>query len=193
MDSDRRPSRVPGPDRRAQSVFDYAIGASLFIVVVVGAIAFMPSAFSALGDDGGVSEGDRLIADRAAENLAESEFGRSPGGGLDVTCVVAYFEGSSSCGFRSGHTPALDAGVAERHPINVTIEADIDRISDERERLCWDSASRGLATVNSGNCGDSGDVFLGAGPSAEDNVNYVTASRAAVIGDQEVYILVRSW
>lgn len=193
MDAKDSPSGVSGPDARAQSVFDYAIGASLFIVVVVGVIAFMPSAFSALTDEGGVSAGDRLIADRAAENLVESGFDRIDAGRLNLYCVVAYFEGSGICGFESGQTPALDAGIAERHPINVTIEADIDPSSSERELLCWDSSTGRLADNAGPNCDDASDVPLTAGSSAEANVNYVTVSRAAVIGDREVYVLVRSW
>lgn len=174
-------------------MFDYAIGASLFIVVVVGVIAFMPSAFAGLNDDGGVSEGDRLVADRAAENLVESGLDRTGDGRLDIHCVLAYFEGTGICGFESGRTPALDAGIAERQPINVTIEADVERLSSERERLCWDTAAGELQAVSTGNCGGSPDVALAAGSSAADNVNYVTVTRAATIGDQEVYILVRTW
>jgi len=184
---------MSGQGTRAQSVFDYAIGASLFIVVVVGVIAFMPSAFSALNDDGGVSAGDRLIADRAAENLVESGFARTEDGRLKAHCVVAYFEGSGICGFESGQTPGIDAGIAERHPINVTIEADFRTLSNERERLCWDTDTDSLKRLGSTACADSSDVSLTAGSKAKENVNYVTVSRAATIGGREVYVLVRSW
>jgi len=193
MDSRRPPSRVSGPADRAQSVFDYAIGVSLFIVVVVGVIAFVPVAFSALNDTGGVSSGDELVADRAADNLVESAFVSSTSGHLDPECVAAYFDGTSECGFRSGTTLAPDAGVAAHHPINVTVEADINQTNDKREALCWDRDAGELETVASGACGGSADVRLAAGPDPTENENFVTVSRSATLAGEEVYVLVRSW
>lgn len=187
--------RTVGRADRGQSVFDYSIGISIFLVVVLGVLLFVPTAFGALNDDTGVTPSDRVAAERAADYLAESALvEHTQGGRANVGCLLAFFDDGTGCGFQSGNALSLDAGLTATQRVNVTIEADISAVSSGRETLCWDdtgtaSSPPGFVTVNSGQC----DTPFAAGPSVVNNENYVTATRTIDLGGQEVYLFVRAW
>jgi hypothetical protein len=173
---------------RAQSVLDFAVGVSLFLIVVVGVFAFIPTAFGAVSDDGGADGEDAVAAERVADYLVETALASSDASvELDRFCTLAYFEDADRCGFESGNTLAADSALAETQPLNVTIEGETSDGDDERELLCWTGS--GLDKVAS--CGTG--TPLTAGSSAAANENFVAATRVARFDGRTVFVVVRTW
>lgn len=90
--SDRRNDRGPAhtPDR-AQTTIDYAVGVSVFLLVVAFVFAFVPSLVGPFtGDD----TSSVVVADRAADRLAGDLLVQTPThpSALNTTCTVAFFE-----------------------------------------------------------------------------------------------------
>ena len=212
MTGKRPPSRGSGPSDRAQSVFDYSIGISIFVVVILGVLLFVPTAFASFGGSGN-GPADGLTAQRGADHLTGSILASS-GGESDFSfgCTLLLFRGSAShpsvdrspaeCGFQPGASLASKLGYTDTQPANVTIEADIDSDPD-REILCWDSDANPptsdadsdvLKGVGDGDCGDAAaDVPLSRGSSAADNGNFAAAERYGTLKNQPVYVVVRVW
>ncbi|MFB6139045.1 MAG: hypothetical protein ABEJ26_01260 [Halosimplex sp.] len=198
-----------GFTERGQSVFDFSIGVSLFLIVVLGVLVFVPTAFGSFTSGGGGGVGDGLAADQAADYLTESAFATdSSPSKLDSDCVLVFFTGTkdrsdvaaepADCGFERGVDLASNASLdANRLSVNVTIER--RRPTDPgRKRLCWDADAElsdpRLIPVSDPDCGSSpDDVRLTAGPSAANNENYATAERYARFAEEGVYLVVRVW
>jgi hypothetical protein len=184
-------------DERGQSVYDYAIGVSLFLVVVFGVFAFLPTAFDSV-EAGTASGADEVAAERTADYLVETAFTNASAERLDrrprVSCVVALYEDGTACGFGAGTPLAVDAGLTRGRPINVTVETD----RDTGTALCWDGDGNRLVPVTSPDCTPSSvdDVsFRNApgGSNAAQNQEFATAVRSAHLGDRDVYVVVRTW
>lgn len=183
-------ARTPvGSADRAQSVFDYSIGVSLFIVVVLGVLVFVPTAFGTLTDGAGSDGGDSLAAERAAEYLTRTGFtDNGTASTLTAECTTAFFEDADACGFTSGNLSS-DAGLGANQPLNVTIEANATG-NVGRERLGWNATTGALE--RSGVCGDD-CVSLTAGSSAVANGDYVVATRSGRLDGDVVTVVVRRW
>jgi hypothetical protein len=177
-----------GVGDRGQSVFDFSIGVSLFLVVVLAVLVFVPTAFGSLSDDAGIDSEDTLAAERVADYLVETALDRSAASpGLDPICVLTYFGDGTECSFASDDSFAADSARAETQPLNVTIEADVTG-GDAREILCY----QGGSLVPAASCG-TGDTRLTAGPSELRNRNYVAATRLAQLQGRDVFVVVRTW
>lgn len=204
MERDSQRRRV-GVGRRAQSVFDFSIGVSLFLIVVIGVLAFVPTAFDSFTAGAGGGAGDGSAAERAADYLAESALAPT----FDTDCTLLLFTRTTGrsdiavtpgdCGFEQGTELASNASVDERDiAVNVTVER--RKPADPgRERLCW-NADAGLfddrlTSVGNADCDPSSseDVALTAGASAANNGNYAVAERFGRLGEEGVYLVVRVW
>ena len=187
----RRDTHRVGVGDRGQSVFDFSIGVSLFLVVVLAVLVFVPTAFGSLSDDSGVDNEDRLAAERVADHLVETALAGSDGQpGLDRACVLAYFDNGVGCGFETGSSVGVESARAPTQPLNVTIEADVVGDSD-REVLCWDRSAEVVDHV--ANCGDADDTAFAAGSSAVRNENYVASTRLTEFETSDVFVVVRTW
>ncbi|WP_436929874.1 DUF7287 family protein [Halosimplex halobium] len=198
-----------GADDRGQSVFDFSIGVSLFLVVVLGVIVFVPTAFGSFTSGAGGGAGDGLAADRAATYLSESALRDSGASvGLDTECTLLFFTGRmndpdltvtpSDCGLEQAASLASNASLdASRRTVNVTVER--RKPTDPgRELLCWDTdgglSGSPLVSVDEPACDPTAtDVRLTAGPSAANNQEYATAERYVSLGREGVYLVVRVW
>lgn len=204
------PNRRVGIDRRAQSVFDFSIGVSLFLIVVIGVLAFIPTAFGSFTSDAGGGAGDGIAADKAATYLTESALaGDTTPPRLDSDCTILFFTGTMDrpdvnveppdCGLEQAVPFASNASLeSPRVSVNVTIERGKPTTSG-REKLCWDTdaslSSNRLVPVDDAVCdpSTSDDVKLTAGPSAAKNDNYAVAKRHTKLEQEGVYLVVRTW
>lgn len=196
--------RASGTDR-AQSVFDFSIGVSLFLIVVIAVLVFLPTAFAALDDGGGVSASDRNAANRAADTIVSKGFGDSDRPNtFNYFCLIAFFDDRSDCGFEAGRSPAADASLDPQRPLNVTASADLD--ADGRlERLCWNGnapATEGGSVTPWVPAGDSEcQIPFATETSAAANVEYTSATRVGTLQTLDrggtsrpmVYVTVRTW
>jgi len=205
-----RSKRWVGFTDRGQSVFDFSIGVSLFLVVVVGVLVFAPTAFTSFTSDAGGGAGDGPAAERAATYLAESALStEGSSSAFDTDCTLLVFTQTAArsdigvtpddCGFERGAALASNASLdAPQVAVNVTIER--RKPTDPgRQRLCWD-ADAGLFDDRLTPVGDaacdpssSDDVVLTAGASAANNENYAVAERYGRFAGEGVYLVVRTW
>ncbi|WP_167837443.1 DUF7287 family protein [Halosimplex halophilum] len=180
-----------GADDRGQSVFDFSIGVTLFLVVVLGVVVFVPTAFGSLSDDSGIDDEDRLAAERVADHLADTALSGSEGQpGLARHCVLAFFDGGVSCGFGTGNSIAADTAGAVNQPFNVTIEKDIGG-NGHMDVACWDEGAEDIVRVSA--CPAGSGTVLARGPNANRNRNYVTVKRFAQFEGENVFVVVRAW
>jgi hypothetical protein len=206
----RRDTHRVGVGDRGQSVFDFSIGVSLFLIVVLGVLVFVPTAFPSFTADAGGGAGDGLAADRAATYLTESALGSDrASAGFDTDCTLLFFTGSTDhpdiavepgdCGLERAVPLASNASVEpDQLTVNVTIER---RKPDDpgRQRLCWnaDAGLTGDRLVPTGDSdcapSSSDDIDLTAGPSAKNNQNYAIAERYGYFVEEGVYLVVRAW
>lgn len=204
MRRNRTRRSMVGCDQRGQSVFDYAVGVSVFLVVVFGVLVFVPTAFGSFGggDPGGA--GDGVAADRAVDHLAgtilDAEGGDS---GLDTGCTVLFFDGNtghpdvdepkSDCELDSPRSGTLEErlGLSSTTSANVTIQADF---GSGREVACWDVDAGALVSARASAC-DVGtdDVQFSAGPRPVDNPEFASAERSETVAGTNVYVVVRVW
>jgi len=97
--------RVHG-SARGQTVLDFAIGMSVFLLAVGFVFAFVPSLLEPFSAD----EGARMIvAERGAAHLTETSLsaGSAPGV-LSTACTVGFFEGTSPAEEDCGWTHDAD-------------------------------------------------------------------------------------
>ncbi len=159
----RRPGRSRRGDRRAQTTMDYAVGVSLFLLVVAFVFAFVPTMFDPFAGE----QGQSMVADRAATQLSSDLLGDpATPYALDGECVEDFFNRSavgdggipSQCGYE---TRDLSAALGVSGGLNVTVE-------------------RGGSVVHS------------AGPPSTGN-SVVTAQRFVTVDGREHRLYVRAW
>jgi len=184
-------------DDRGQSVYDYAIGVSLFLVVVFGAFAFLPTALNSVEAEA-VSDADEIAAERTADYLTETAFANASAERSDrrlrVSCVIALYDDGTACGFERGTPLAVDAGLTRERPVNVTVETD----RDTGIVLCWDGGGSRLVAASSPDCTPSTDADVSfrnatGASSVAQNREFATAVRTARLGQRDVYVVVRTW
>jgi hypothetical protein len=181
-----RQARARG-NQRAQTALDFAIGVSVFLIVIVGVLAFVPSVF---GGTGAPADGEiGITANRVAGFLAGDGFAPAEQPNeLKNECVLAFFADTADCGFGAGNGVASDVGVSENRGLNVTVQADLDT-DPALERVCWDASGNSLVTAGNPDC----DTPYTAGPVASRNDEFETARRTSRLGGIRVFVVVRAW
>lgn len=192
-------SKVSQSPRRGQTTLDFAIGISLFLVVLVFVFSFVPGMLEPFE-----TAGDRtaVVADRIGDGLAQGQLGH-PGEPfvLDTDCAVEFFNDSryedglgSPGGCRYDGTEVHDRlGIRDRASVNVTLAGNASAGVDGSSTLCWDGSSDALAQVGSGDCaGDDVRLTTGTSPPANNDVT-VTARRVVSLADEDVTMKVVVW
>jgi len=157
---------------RAQTTIDFAIGISLFLVVVAFVLAFVPTIFTPFETTEGPGTADRIATSLATDRLGDPTDPYT----LNETCTNAFFEqlnngtdAPGSCLYNtSADTTATLLALDGARNVNVTI-----RRSD-------------------GTIADTG-VRLAAGPTPPDTTSVSSATRAVSLSGQTRRLLVRTW
>lgn len=175
--------QLPDGRWRAQTTIDFAIGASVFLVVVAFVIAFVSGMLAPFEAVDPTQAADRFAAMLAGDLLGHPSDGRT----IDPVCTAAFFTQiqngateTDACRF-DGDDTDLESTFATDHTVNVTIEKRTGGIAT----LEYDGTT---ATLN-----DGGNTPLRAGPSAAGR-SQVTVSRQVVLLDGRSHqLVVRVW
>jgi hypothetical protein len=200
---------------RGQTTLDFAIGVSLFLIVVVYVLAFIPGMFAPFDR---AQEAETVAVDRVASNLVEGQLADpSEPYRLHRDCTIAFFNDSaentdgdgtysrgSDCGFRDVDLKPRIA-IDDVRRVNVSIRGDVNDVDggedDDIEVLCFDANDDRIVDggdAASGNqCdpfGGDGDVLLQAGePIPEGSESVATARRVVHFRNETVAVEVRMW
>jgi len=192
-------TRSPLRERpRGQTTLDFAIGISIFLVVMVFVFSFVPGTlqpFVFTGTD------HPVVADRLGDRLAQGQLGHPDEPFvLNSTCAVEFFNESryddglgspSECRY-DGSELHERAGVTNRTNVNITLEGNTTASVDGSTTLCWDDSTDALAQVG-GSC-SAGDVRLATGsPPPTANDVSVTARRVVALDGEDVTMRVVVW
>ncbi|MFC6614739.1 hypothetical protein ACFQAS_07180 [Halopenitus salinus] len=164
---------------RAQTALDFAIGASVFLVVVAFVVAFIPGLLAPFEAVEPTQAADRFAITLAGDLLTDPASGPADGRVIDPVCTAAFFTQmqddateTTDCRF-DGDDTDLRSTLATDHAVNVTIE---NRTGE-------------IATMEY----DGENTPLRAGPSAGGRAQ-VTVSRQVVLLDGRSHrLVVRVW
>jgi len=158
---------------RAQTTIDFAIGVSLFLIVVAFVITFVPTIFAPFESAEGPQTADRIATSLSTDRLGDPAEPYL----LNETCTTGLFDqlnggsdASPNCQFNtSADTTAELFALDGTHDANVSIH-DLDG---------------GVAAVD--------DTTLSAGPALPDTRSVTSAQRIVSIDGETYRLLVRVW
>lgn len=188
---------------RAQTTLDFAIGVSVFLVVVTFVLVFIPGIVDPFVD--GDSE-DPVVANRVADSLSHGMLGDpAEPNVLDSPCTLAFFEEGngdpgytvpSDCRFEDNDVTVnervgVQARIGAPYGLRVRVVGDVDGDS-ATDVLCNDGGT--LTDASPGSCGGTAYTVGGTPP---ESVGSVSVARRAVylpVGrGADVTILVEVW
>ncbi|MEA5386917.1 hypothetical protein VB779_07500 [Haloarculaceae archaeon H-GB11] len=176
--------------KRAQTTLDFAVGISIFLLLVGFVFVFAPGFLDPF-TTGPVEE--TVAVNRVADELTLDLLGGpTEGYVLEDDCTAAFFDDRSPghCRF-SGATLNERVGLAPRHNVNVTVSGNVTEPPSGNRILCWDDGADELFEVGSGSCGSA--VTLAAGPNPVDEAETVTAHRTVALDGTDVTLEVEMW
>lgn len=182
---------------RAQTTLDFAIGISIFLLIVLFVFVFIPGTLDPFTV--GAQE-QTVTSDRVADSLSEGLLG-DPATPyvLDRYCTVAFFaeapdgDPPGACRY-SGDDLQDWVGVKSRQSLNITVSGNTTAAIDGSNVLCWDEDAASLAETGSGSPCVSSDTRLTAGDAPPtDNAATVIARRVVHLAAQDVTIRVVMW
>jgi hypothetical protein len=170
---------------RGQTVLDFAVGVSVFLIVVAFVFAFIPGTLDPFTTGG--SE-EPVVANRVADSLAEGMLGAPENPNvLDSTCTLEFFEegedgaGSvpSECRFEGGVALTERVGIEGRgdagYGVRISLIADLGDGDRTANTLCHDGS--GIVEADPGSCSGTPYAIGSTPPSDTDSVS---VSRRAV-------------
>jgi hypothetical protein len=158
---------VPGADDRGQTIQDFAVGVSVFVLVVAFALAYLPTTIVPFDD--GAAEPSAAVAEGLATNvLADLSAGGAPNT-LDPNRTAALFRSAD------GDDVRADYGLRTVTSANVTLE--------------WLDGQR-VSVLSIG--GPNRTVTPAAGDPAPTN-SAETATRIVRLGPDRYRLVVRVW
>lgn len=186
-------ARRTGASGRGQTTLDFALGASLFLLALLGVLIFVSGTIQPFAEG---SQEDIGVADRVADGLAEGLLAEpATPHVLNATCTVEFFEDNSPDYCRHEGDDLTDrVGVKDWQYVNVTMQTNLTTEAGE-ETVCWDQASEGIVARSDGDCDTaSGDVLFTVGPTAPESAgDTVTARRVVSINGTDTTMHVEVW
>ncbi|UIO98513.1 hypothetical protein Hbl1158_08035 [Halobaculum sp. CBA1158] len=161
---------------RGQTTIDYAIGVSVFLLVVAFVFAFSPSLTAPFTGD---ATDAVVVADRSADRLANDLLVADPArpAALDAACTAGFFDTTEPVGDCRYETDASDltGALGIGSPVRTANVTLVD--GDEIRTL-----------------GDGGNaVRLAAGPSPPRGADVSVARRAVLLDGSDAIVVVRVW
>lgn len=181
--------------QRGQTTIDFAIGVSLFLLVVVFVFLFVPDLLDPFNS--GTQE-ETVAVNRVADELSQRQLGTASDlYVLNATCTVRFFDNASApnCGFDDKQPFDDQMNIDARQRINVTFtRLDGTNVSDPDNVLCWDD-SKDAVTTKTGSCNTgSGDVVFRRGESLPvGSSSSVSARRVVTLDGRAVSMTVVMW
>jgi len=184
-------AKVSGRDRsreRGQTTLDFALGASLFLLALIGVLVFVSGTMEPFTQG---SQEDIGVADRVADSLAEGLLvDPAEPHVLDATCTVEFFADNSPSDCRhSGSNLTERVGVKNWQLVNVSMQTDLTGGPDE-EIVCWDNTDDRVVDRGAAAC----DRQFTIGPTPPPRVgDTVTARRVVTINGTDTTMRVEVW
>lgn len=177
-----------GSAGRGQTTLDFAIGMSLFLVVLLGMLLFVTGTMQPFTQG---SQEDIGVADRVADSLAEGLLGDPAKPHVaDTTCTVEFFDDNSPSYCRhDGPNLTSRVGVKSWQLVNVTMQANLTA-DDGEEILCWDDSNEKIVHRGSGDCDRA--FVIGSNPPAGSG-NTVTSRRIVTVEKVDATLRVEVW
>lgn len=184
---------------RGQTTLDFAIGVSIFLIVVVYVLAFVPGMLQPFVES---QEENTIVADRAADQLTQSMLGapETPFV-LETDCTVAFFGGPDpgDCRFDSGQNLKERLGLvgnpAGTGPnLQVEIRGNVSLANaDGDDTVCWDADNDRLIEDDDSDCDSTDTVFEIGGSPPTQREGVVVSRRVVSIDNSTVTVFVRVW
>jgi hypothetical protein len=184
---------------RAQTTLDFAIGISVFLLIVLFVFIFIPGTLDPFTV--GAQE-QTVTSDRVADSLSEGLLG-DPAEPyvLDRFCTVEFFaeapDGNPPVACRYDGADLQEwVGVKSRQSLNITVSGNTTAGVSGSNVLCWDDGGASLAEPGAAGtpCDDGADVRLTAGDAPPtDNAATVRARRVVSLAAEDVTIRVVMW
>lgn len=177
---------------RGQTTLDFALGISIFIVVILFVFTFVPGLLDPFALN---SEEDTVLVGQLADRLAQDTLGDPTEPFiLDRSCTVAFFANKTPGRCRYGGDTLHDRlNIPSSQNVNITIERNATVGSSSPDTLCWDDSGKELvAADNTGAC----DTELTAGESPRSggqNPATITARRVVSLAGEDVTMKVVVW
>ena len=176
--------------RRGQTTLDFALGISLFLIVLVVVFQFIPGLLQPFNSG---TQDETVAVDRIADQLAGSLLAESSSPYVLLTdCTKEFFDDNSpgACP-HSGLTLNERIGVQDYRNVHVLIEGNITG-TDGTDTLCWDDSGEGevVEEQDPSDC----DVKYAAGPTQSSNsASTVSARRVVWIDGYDATLVVEVW
>ncbi|SDZ87914.1 hypothetical protein SAMN04488065_0963 [Haloplanus vescus] len=178
---------------RGQTTIDFAIGTSVFLLVVAFVVAFIPGIFQPF--TGGPQEelaGIDRVADTVVYDLLDGD-GDGNRATLDRRCTIAFFDDDGTdtgCAFDDSEPLSEQVALTSGHHANVTVVAgDPDTAGGSQYPVCADG---GQITVSDTDTCSSG-VALDAGEPLPPNGASVIGRRVVSVDGITATVVVRMW
>lgn len=183
---------------RAQTTIDFAIGISIFLLVVVYVLAFVPGMLEPFVES---QNQNTIVADRAADQLTQGMLGSAERPFmLGVECTVAFFGGPDpgDCRFDATATPEERLGLVGYPPgtgpnLQVEIRGNVSLASGGVDTVCWDADADQLVEADDTACSDPNDTVFEIGDDLPTQQGVVVSRRVVSIDDTTATVFVRVW
>jgi len=176
---------------RAQTTIDFAIGATIFLAVLLFTFSFVPGILEPFGVGG---EEEPIASDRAANTLTQ-DYIASPSepNVLDRYCTIEFFQGNApaACPY-DGTTLEEQLSLSSSQNANITVVGDINESIAGTNRICWRETLPEPDFEEAPNC-VSGDVSLSIGDTPPAAVTTITARRVVWLHGHIVTLRVVMW
>jgi len=178
---------------RGQTTLDFALGISIFVVVMLFVFTFVPGLLDPFALS---NEEDTVLVGQLADRLSQDTLGDpTEPFVLDRPCTVAFFQTGSSAPSRcryDGTTVEERLNIPSSQNVNVTIERNATVGSSSPDTLCWDDSAKELVPADDSAC----DTALTAGESPQSggqNPATITARRVVSLAGEDVTMKVVVW
>ena len=159
----------PSDRDRGQTLPDFAIGISIFLITVSFIIVFVPQLTLPFEDTEQPVVAERTATDLESALLSDPDMQSH----LNESCTLAFFSqsGTTSCPFETDEPIETQVGIDPSYSINVSLR-ETPSDSPNSTRLCMDGGTIGA-------CSGSSDV-LTVGPDVPQDGQSVATSRQSV-------------
>lgn len=175
---------------RAQTTLDFAIGISLFLIVMLFVFIFVPGLMEPFTLS---SDEDTVLAGQIADRLSQDQLG-DPAEPyiLDRHCTVQFFQESpdatDGCRFDNDSLEKR-LNTPPGAKVNVSLVGNFSESPGASELLCWDNGNKELHQ-----CGDDGGTSLSIGSTPpRGNDATITTRRVVSLDGESVTMKVVVW